>query len=233
MPKFNSSQSDDLRNRLKWLILMRVVLVTSLFGVTILVTLRGHTPELVSSFLFLYLLIGYSYMLTACSALIFKFVNRLNGFSFAQILGDIIFITGILHITGGMESPFVFLYFLSIISGSILFYQAGGLIAALLSTCSYLFLFLINTDVWPQLHIEHSISNTSGQLYYRTFLNLFSFFIIAFLSNQLARRLKIAGEEIRQKEDSIEDLQALQENIRLRIACPGQSSWRGDIAFRS
>jgi two-component system sensor histidine kinase PilS (NtrC family) len=152
-------------------------------------------------------------MLTACSALIFKFVNRLNGFSFAQILGDIIFITGIIHITGGMESPFVFLYFLSIISGSTLYYQKGGLIAALLSTCSYLFLFLINTDVWPQLHIGHSISNISGQLYYRTFLNLFSFFIIAFLSNQLASRLKMAGEEIKQKEDSIEDLQALQENI--------------------
>ena len=37
---------------------------------------------------------------------------------------------------------------------------------------------------------------------------------------------------ISQMENS-EEIQALQGNIRLRIAWPGQSSWRGDVAFRS
>lgn len=209
----NGPQSDDLLMRLKWLMLMRVVLVTSLFGVTILVSLRGHTLELVSSFTSLYFLIAYSYLLTVFSAIMFKFVKKLAGFIFLQILGDIVFITGIIHITGGMESPFVFLYFLSIISGSILLYQKGGLIAAFLSACSYLFLFYINTSDWTWFRLGPALTQEASQLYFRIFLNVISFFIIAFLSNQLARRLKMAGEEIKQKEDSIEDLQALQENI--------------------
>ncbi len=213
MPTRNRPQYDDLLMRLKWLMLMRVVLVTSLFGVTILVSLRGETLHLVSSFKSLYFLIAYSYLLTGFSAAMFKFVKKLDWFSFLQILGDIVFITGIIHITGGLESPFVFLYFLSIISGSILRYQIGGLIAAFLSACSYLFLFYINTSDWTWFPLGPALPHEASQLYFRIFLNVISFFIIAFLSNQLARRLKMAGEEIKQKEDSIEDLQALQENI--------------------
>ncbi len=60
---------------------------------------------------------------------------------------------------------------------------------------------------------EHLAAPALSQLYYRVFLNLFSFVIIAFLSNQLTGRLKKAGEAIREREDSIEDLQVLNENI--------------------
>jgi two-component system sensor histidine kinase PilS (NtrC family) len=190
-----------------------VILVTFLFGVTILVSSRASDPEVVSSFTSLYLLIGYAYLLTGVSAFIFKYIRRPVLFSYLQIMGDIVFITGILQITGGIESPFIFLYFLSIISGSILRYQQGSLVAALLSGLSYAILFYANTVGITGYHFGNPVVNLSPPVYYRSFLNLFSFFVIAFLSNQLARRLKKAGEEIQQREDSIEDLEVLHENI--------------------
>ena len=205
--------SDDITNRLKWLMLMRVILVTFLLGVTLLVSLENRNQEVVSSLTSLYLLIGYSYLLTCISAVVFKYVKRKIWLSYSQILGDIVFITGILQITGGIESPFVFLYFLSIISGSILYYKRGSLNAAVFSALSYMGLFYFNTAGWAWFHAGHYPVHEMTQLYYRGFLNLFSFFVIAFLSNQLAKRLEMAGEEIRQKEDTIEDLQALHENI--------------------
>jgi len=204
---------DDLSSRLKWIILMRLILVTILLGVTVVLRLRDSSTGGISSFIFLYSLIGYSYALTAISALAAKYMKRPVFLSYLQIIGDLIFITGILHITGGIDSPFVFLYFFSIITGSILRYQKGSLIAASLSACSYLALVYLNTAGDFPLHSGTGISYTSAELYYRTFLNLFSFVIIAFLSSQLAGRLKMAGEEIRQKADSIEDLELLNENV--------------------
>lgn len=204
---------DDITNRLKWLMLMRMILVTFLLGVTLIAGFKSRSQEVVSSFTSLYLLIGYSYLFTGFSAVVFKYVKRKIGLSYFQILGDIVFITGVLQITGGIESPFVFLYFLSIISGSILYYKRGSLSAAALSALSYMVLFYFNTAGWSWFHAGgHSITEMT-QLYYRGFLNLFSFFVIAFLSNELAKRLETAGEEIKEREDRIEDLQVLHENI--------------------
>ncbi len=203
---------EDLYSKLKWLMFMRVALVTFLFGVTILVSLRSPRNEVISSFTSLYFLIGYAYLLTGLSAFFFQHIRRPVRFAYLQIAGDIILITGLLHITGGIESPFVFLYFLSIISGSLLCYQKGGVTAALLSSFSYLVLLYINTWGHAFFHVTRTTFDPL-QMYYRTFLNLFSFFVIAFLSNQLAHRLKKAGEEIQAKESNIEDLQAFNENI--------------------
>ena len=213
MPTSTSLTVEDLRLRLKWLLFVRVVLVTFLFGVTILVSLPGGDTELISSFTALYLLIGYAYLLTAVSAALLRSVRRLVLFGYLQIVGDVVFITGILKITGGMESPFVFLYFLCIISGSVLGYQQGSVFAALVSGLSYMLLFYFETAGWPGgAPPARAWAPVSGS-YYRVFLNLFSFFGIAFLSYELARRLKKAGEEIRRREDRFQDLRALHENI--------------------
>jgi two-component system sensor histidine kinase PilS (NtrC family) len=74
-------------------------------------------------------------------------------------------------------------------------------------------LFYGNRAGWTLTSLASSMADPPAELYYRAFLNVFSFFIIAFLSNQLARRLKMAGEEIRQQTHSIEDLKVLNENI--------------------
>jgi two-component system sensor histidine kinase PilS (NtrC family) len=206
-------QPDDLQIRIKWIMLMRVILVTFLFGVTILASFRSGSSEIVSSFTYLYFLIAYSYLLTGLSAFFYKYVKRLSWFSYFQIVVDIFFITGILQITGGVESPFVFLYFLSILSGSLLLYQQGSLIAAIMSALSYMVLVYIKMGGLTSLKVDDAVVYEPSLLYYKIFLNLFSFFIIAFLGNQLAKRLKIAGEQIQQKEESIQDLQIFNENI--------------------
>ncbi len=213
MAATHRSRPDDLTTRLKWLMLMRISLVTFLFGVTLLVSFRHPATELVSSFNYLYLLIGYAYLLTALSAVAFRRLRRPVLFIYGQIVGDILFITGILHVTGGLQSPFIFLYFLSIISGSSLLYQTGGFIATLLSSLSYLVLFYFEQGGATGVQAGPLATPALSHLYYRVFLNLFSFVIIAFLSNQLTGRLKRAGEAIREREDSIEDLQVLNENI--------------------
>ncbi len=213
MAATHRSRPDDLTTRLQWLMLTRVLLVTFLFGVTVLVGLRHPETQLVSSFNHLYLLIGYAYLLTALSAVVFRRLRRTGPFIYGQIVGDILFITGILVLTGGLQSPFVFLYFLSIISGSTLLYQKGGFIAALLSSFSYLLFFYLQQGSAATAQTEPLTTAAQSHLYYRVFLNIFSFVIIAFLSNQLTGRLKRAGEAIREREDSIEDLQVLNENI--------------------
>src|SRR5258706_7606537 len=56
---------------------------------------------------------------------------------YAQLLGDLLVVTGFVYLTGGAESPFSFLYLLTIIIGSILLVRRGGFLVAACSWLSY------------------------------------------------------------------------------------------------
>ena len=47
-----------------------------------------------------------------------------------QIAGDLLVETLLVYFTGGLDSPFSFLYLVSIITASMLLYRRGGLLAA-------------------------------------------------------------------------------------------------------
>ena len=65
-----------------------------------------------------------------------------------QILMDIIFATVVVHLTGGLNSSFVWIYLIAVISASLTIIDSGGILAAIIGSMSLLILVLMYNFGW-------------------------------------------------------------------------------------
>jgi two-component system sensor histidine kinase PilS (NtrC family) len=137
-------------------------------------------------------------------------------FAFVQHIVDILLITLLVYLTGGIESFFVILYIFSIISGSIILYKRGAYIIASISSIAYgTFLDLEYYGIIPPLY--DSLSNgyhySSSYVLYRILVYVVAFFIVAFLSSHLAEELRRKRRELIKKQDDYKKLEAFNRDI--------------------
>ncbi|HVP35851.1 MAG TPA: ATP-binding protein [Terriglobales bacterium] len=128
------------------------------------------------------------------SELLFK------GIVVVQLIFEVLVETGIMAASGRAESPFAILFLLTIVSASLFYNLAGALLVATLSSLGY-----ASTIIWGDLFAFKNLLSVDWikniyQLndpdFYRIFLYLCSFYLIAFLSGYLSERLKIKGQEL-------------------------------------
>lgn len=202
-----SEEKRELIRRIKWLLFLRVVILTFFLGATALFYfVKGDTdPGLLRT---LQIPLIAAYVFSIFSALALPWVKNLVVLSHAQIDFDILLITGIVLITGGIESPFPFLYNLAIVNSAILLFYRGAFITAGLSSGLYGALLL-----WSHHRLLGSWFSSSGPLVMGLTLNIPTFFIIAFLSGFLARKLYEAERLLREKQKEATDLEALKEAL--------------------
>src|SRR5688500_17285812 len=124
------SMSQDTR----MLIAVRVIVVTTLLLAALIIQ---YTVREVLPLDYLYTATGVTYILTLVYiALGFGGASRAVNLT-VQIGGDLIVKTLLVYFTGGLDSPFSFLYLVSIITASMLLYRRGGLLAASGATIVY------------------------------------------------------------------------------------------------
>lgn len=121
---------------LRWLYLGRLTLVTGIlagafvewFGTTSATTLIAVVSFLVALFV------------TSASFWYTHIVGREPGenFLYSQVVLDIALVTGIVHVTGGTDSNFLFVYVLVISSGALLLPLRGGALIGALVSITYL-----------------------------------------------------------------------------------------------
>jgi len=120
--------------RIKWLVIFRIVLVTLLLGSALIIQFNASTSRPLE---LLYVFIIVSYVFTASTVYLLKRIRNVQLYAYFQIIYDLVFETGIIYITGGVESVFTFTYIFTIIAASILLLRRGAFIAASLSTILY------------------------------------------------------------------------------------------------
>src|SRR5262249_14983017 len=125
-----------LEQRLKRLMLLRVVIVTTLLLVAVYVEAVSETLLRINP---LYFLIAFTYGLTLLYVLALRLFPRAEAQVYVQVIGDLAVITGLVYVTGGAGSRagFMLLYPLSVLSGSVLLYRGKGLVLAGLATLFY------------------------------------------------------------------------------------------------
>lgn len=202
-------------NALVWLMVLRVVVVTALLGSAVVTEVIARPREPGEP---LYLLIALTYLLTLLYALAWPFTtNRRRELAYAQIVGDLVIVTGIVFYTGGIESNFSFLYFISIIAASIILFRRGGLMAATVASLLYatllqaLYLGALSADpvtgglALPLLPAQVVV--------YTIFLNVFGFYTVAFLTSYLSESLRLTGRKLEEASDYLADLQVFNQTI--------------------
>ena len=176
--------------------------------------------------------IGAAYFFFLGYGLLLKFCKNLLLVGAVQTAGDLLVVAGILYATGGTESPFAFLNILVIIAASIMLPRTACYLAA--SGASILYGLLVDLEYYNLLHPVYFFPKSpahheGGYVFYIIFLNIASYYSVAFLSSMLAHRLKIMKDELVHKSTDLRELQASHENVLRHM---GNGLWTTDLAGR-
>jgi two-component system sensor histidine kinase PilS (NtrC family) len=202
----------QMETRLIWLMVLRVLVVSLLLGLAVAteIIVRPETPVHP-----LYFLIALTYFFTLLHALAWPFTSAYRReMAYVQVLGDLTIITAVVYFTGGVESNFSRLYFISIIAASMILYRKGGLVTAAVASVLYgVVLELVHWQVLPAYPYLGTPQVPAQSLHYTIFLNTFLFFTVALLTSYLSESLRETGRELEVAEDHLADLQAFNQTV--------------------
>ncbi len=199
--------AETIRTKLKWLIGLRVVVVTVFLG--LFLALNTGTSGHSASGLFAALIVG-TYALTIVYALALKWLSPRwdSVFVVVQITGDLACITSVVASTGGIESPFTFLYPIAIITGTMVLGRNGGLAATIAAATIYA------AVAWPSLVDPEGTTwwTHRGELA-SMMLRVLAFVAVFLLSNHLVAEAADATLRLEEQESGFRALSAFHENI--------------------
>jgi two-component system, NtrC family, sensor histidine kinase PilS len=207
------SSERDLGRQLKWLMMFRVVVTTTLLVCTFVIELLFRPLLPLQPF---YVLAIAAYVLTLGSAAALRTGRRTTLQAYAQLAGDAAIVSGFVYLTGGVQSPFSFLYLPGIVAGCLLLPRRGGLVAALWSWSMYATLaVLLQRGLIPPspqgLFPETGVP--SVRVVYALLAHLMSFLALAYLTSHLTENLRRTGQELELRQDDLAALRAFNDNI--------------------
>ncbi|MDH3359547.1 MAG: ATP-binding protein [Desulfobulbaceae bacterium] len=189
-----SPQQQYLQHQLKWLLFLRVIVLTLLLGVSVLLQTQGHELA-IPPLRYITAFIAVVYIFTICSAFLLNSVRFKchNIFTYIQILVDVLLSSCLVIYTGGSQSLFTIIYFFPIISAAILLRRRGSLANA--SLCSFAYGGIILAEylgyqpsLFQQAWRTPLVFPTVAMHYFA--VSGMSFFLVATLGTLLSERMK-------------------------------------------
>src|SRR5262245_56858703 len=130
----------SLRRKLLWLMAGRVAVTSVVLGSAILSRIRWNGPFAVDAY---FIVLGFTYALTALYSLGLKFTERHRRLVDVQLGLDAVLVSAIVLLTGGVTSYFSSLYTLPIIAAVAIESRRGGLMVGILGSLLYAGLVLL------------------------------------------------------------------------------------------
>ena len=201
----------NLEQRLKRLMLLRLVMVTTLLLIAV-------TVEAVSEHLLpvnpLYFVIVATYGLSVLHAVALRFVPHLRALAYAQVLSDLLLVTALIYVAGGARTGFTLLYPISVLSGGVLLYRRGALTLAGLATLLYAgVLYLVRVGVVPPHGLSEVPFVSARGLVYSIFVMGVSCVTVALVGSYLSESLRRVGAKLEEAAEQVADLQELNQVI--------------------
>jgi two-component system response regulator PilR (NtrC family) len=202
-----ADERQHLTEKIKWLLLLRVVILSFFLGAAALFHLFGKEADPQFFYSLLAPLIT-SFVISVASVLLLPRVRDLRLFAHFQVDFDVLLISGIVWITGDIVSPFAFLYNLAVMNGAILLFYRGALFTAGFSSVCYVALLT------AAAHYNANASLTvSWPLLMPVVLNIGSFFAIGVLGGFLASKLGETERLLKEKQFDYQQLDSLKETL--------------------
>ena len=214
-----TSVAAPLGEKLERVTLARALLVTLLLTSAVVLNVNDLDSFSNPTYTGIWYLIIATYVATVGYAAFIRYAPRLEPLAFVQAVGDSLLAGGLVLLTGGSDSIFVFLFFLAIVNAANLLGREGALFCA--SVCSIVFGFTVISQGGhvPALSELLVLVGASGTVpLYNVAVVLGAFFAVAVLAGHLAERLGQAGTELERWRLDVRQLRALNENIVNSIA---------------
>jgi two-component system sensor histidine kinase PilS (NtrC family) len=142
--------------------------------------------------------------------LILRRVRRVERFAVLNIATDIAIVSALVHLSGGSDSPFAFLYMLIGVYGAILLERKGALNCAVTSALAYGAVLLAGQRGWLPLRTIGPPDPTPVLLGMWV-INAGGVVLVAWLASLLSTELRQAGEALKQRTIDLSRLQNLHE----------------------
>lgn len=200
------------QDALRWAIGLRLVVISTLFLGILLIQINSEKILPLRNF---YGLILFSFGLSLLYLVLYsrKAPPRLQ--SWVQLLGDIAVVTGFVYFTGGLYSPFSFLY-LTVIAVAAMLMRGGGLIFAGLSAVAYG--LLIDLMVFEVLPVPENLTGIqiavpTSRILIQLLTNVVGFALVAVLVSYLGESLRSVHYRLREEEERTRQFVALTDHV--------------------
>jgi len=209
----NPSVASRLGRSLRWLIAIRLVVITSVVLPYLLVQLTG--PNSLPTFDLLYLLAGLTYLASlGYIALLYLLPRRSEIQAYVQFAGDLLLVTGLVAFFGGIGSPFSLFYLVVIMVASVLVRRRAGVIVATAAYLLYAGLMLgLARGVVPATGPPLPSTEVAWRLPYNLAVHLFGFYAVAFLTAVLAESARRAEAELELQRGSLANLEVFHRDV--------------------
>ena len=198
----------DERNWLGWLVKIRILILTFLFGIELTVARMAPSPLPMRSFVST-MLMWYGFSLFYI--LLFSLWEEQHVQGVLQVVTDLAMVSMVVHFTGAWDSSLNFLYPLVIIVACILLPKMWAYLTSALAFILYGCVLDLNFyGGVPSYATTHPGLNALEAI---IFVNLFAFLAVAYLACLLSAKLRQVDVQLKDASGALESLQALHENI--------------------
>jgi two-component system sensor histidine kinase PilS (NtrC family) len=201
----------NLEARLKRLMLFRVVMVTTLLSIA---TYADAVTQDLLAVNPLYFVIVATYVLTVGHTIVLRLSRRLTLQAYVQLVGDVLTITALVYVTGGVRTGFLLLYPLSVLSAAVLVSRRGALSLSALATALYAALLLaVRLGLPAPPGLEDVMAIPPRALGYAVFVLGVACATVALLGAYLAESVRHTGRQLLQAAIEVADLRELNQVI--------------------
>jgi len=197
---------------LRWLIGVRLVVISALFLGILLIQVSSQKILPLRNY---YGLILFSFGLSLLYLILYARRVSPRVQTWIQLVGDIAVITGIVYFTGGLYSPFSFLY-LTVIAVAAMLMRGGGLIFAGLSAIAYG--LLVDLMVFEVLPVSESLTGIqiavpTSRILVTLLTNVVGFLLVAVLVSYLGESLRSAHHRLQEETERTKQFVALTDHV--------------------
>ena len=201
----------------RWVIFSRIAVVSYFLGVTVFIQFRA-VRQLPEEYLWTsYALISAIYVFSVLCLVLPRTLRHFRLNIVIQSVFDVLFVSGIVVVTGGIDSVYSVLYSLVIIYSTLFMGWKGGLSIAALSSVSYV--LLVNTDfsgISEFLYDEGIILRgelSRSYILTRVITHVASFFLIALLTSFVVEQERKTKRLLAEKATAFDRLDLLHRHI--------------------
>lgn len=200
------------RNAIRWLLGIRLVVISTLFIGILIIQVNTQLLLQLEHFYWL-ILLSYGLSLIYLVLYLRELPTRLQ--AVIQLLGDIGVVSGFVYFTGGLYSPFSFLYLTVIVVAAVML-RGGGLVFAGLSAVAYGILadLMVFGILEPPANLSGIVVPLStSRVLYQILIHVVGFVLVALLVSYLGESLRTARHRLQEETERAQQFVALTDQV--------------------